>query len=142
MRDMSEKLICEIQLQVAPGGQVVTSPSHYHMRNLDKVFETYRFFGSIRSLEACSNDISATPRKILSLLLSRGVKILLVRLDSSESKVGFAFFRLCDVVKWQTGLSLSNSWHLTIEVSRDEWESLDFYVDGESPHLVKYELDQ
>lgn len=144
MPDMSEKLICEIQLQVAPGGGIVISPSHYQRRISDKIYETYRFCGSIRSLATCSNDISADQRKVLSLLLSRGVKILGVRLDSPESKAGFAFFRMCDVARWQTDDSFPHSTHLAIEVSRAEWESLDFYVDGgtKRPRLIKYDLDQ
>ena len=139
MLDRSEKLVCEIQLQIAPGGEVVTSPKHYHRRNSDNRFETYRFYGSIRSLGTCSNDTTADAKKVLSLLLSRGVKVYLKRfLGHPESHVGFIYFKPSDIVRWRTGYSFPYS-HLRIEVSRAEWESLDFYVDGLTkwPHLLK-----
>lgn len=144
MPDMSEKLICEIQLQAAPCGQLVISPDHCHGRILDTSYQTHRFCGSIRSLAGHSNNITADPRKVLSLLLSKGVKILGVRLlNPPESDAGFAYFRSIEVVKWRTRNFFPHT-HLEIRVSRAVWESLDFYVDGATklPKLIDYELCQ
>lgn len=135
---LSENLLCEIQLAITTNGKDIVSPNSYQKDASSKICQVHRFHGSIRSSASYSSDITADPTKVLSLLLSKGLRVLGVRfLKPPESHAGLAYFRPCDIIKWRTGYSFPHS-HLRIEVSCAEWESLDFYVDGvrKWPHLL------
>lgn len=126
---VSGNLLCEIPLAVTSYGIDVASPNS-HLKNVPaEVCQRHRFCGRIKSSFSYFNDVRADPKRVLSLLSSKGVLILGAQfLDPPKSHLGVAYFRPIDVAKWRVSYSFPYSC-LNIDVSRVEWESLDFYED-------------
>lgn len=130
MSIVSKNLSCEISLAVTMGGIDIAPPNSHIKSAPAEVCQTHRFCGSIKGLSSYFSDTRADPKRVLSLLSSRGVVILGARfLDPPRSHLGVAYFRPSDVAEWRINYPFPYS-HLSIGVSRDEWESLDLYEDG------------